>query len=63
MLAQGVPLGHSSIAVTSGFYAHLGEQLKSEAADAMDRGFETPAEFEGPWWLKSGGQTRAQTVR
>ena len=44
MLAQNVPLktiqeilGHSSIAVTSGFYAHLGEQLKRDAADAMDR--------------------------
>jgi integrase len=47
MLAQGVPLktiqeilGHSSIAVTAGFYAHLGEQLKREAADAMDRVFQ-----------------------
>lgn len=44
MLAQGVPLktiqeilGHSSIAVTSAFYAHLGDDLKRQAADAMDR--------------------------
>jgi integrase len=43
MLTLGVPLktiqevlGHSSIAVTSSFYAHLGEQLKQQAADAMD---------------------------
>ena len=43
MLAQGIPLktiqevlGHSSIAVTSGFYAHVGEELKREAARAMD---------------------------
>ena len=44
MLARGVPLkiiqeilGHSSIAVTSGFYAHLTEQLKRDAAEVMDR--------------------------
>jgi integrase len=43
MLAQGVPmktiqeiLGHSSISITADLYAHLGEQLKREAADAMD---------------------------
>jgi integrase len=49
MLTQGVPiktiqeiLGHSSIAVTSGFYAHLDEQLKREAAEAMDRVFGQP---------------------
>jgi integrase len=49
MLTQGVPiktiqeiLGHTSIAVTSGFYAHLDEQLKREAAEAMDRVFGQP---------------------
>lgn len=43
MLAQGVPLrsiqeilGHSSIALTANLYAHVGEHLKREAADAMD---------------------------
>jgi integrase len=43
MLAQGIPLrsiqeilGHSSIALTANLYAHVGEQLKREAADAMD---------------------------
>jgi integrase len=42
MLAQGIPLrsiqeilGHSSIAITANLYAHVGEQLKREAADAM----------------------------
>ncbi len=44
MLAQGVPLktiqeilGHSSLSVTSAFYCHLGDDLKRQAADAMDR--------------------------
>src|SRR5262249_28427531 len=43
MLAQGIPwrsiqeiLGHSSIALTANLYAHVGEQLTREAADAMD---------------------------
>jgi integrase len=43
MLAQGIPLrsiqdilGHGSIAMTANLYAHVGEQLKREAADAMD---------------------------
>lgn len=43
MLAQGIPLrsiqevlGHSSITLTANLYAHVGEQLKREAADAMD---------------------------
>ncbi|HVN90882.1 MAG TPA: site-specific integrase, partial [Candidatus Binataceae bacterium] len=43
MLSQDVPLktiqeilGHSSISVTAGFYAHVGEQLKHKAADAID---------------------------
>lgn len=43
MLTLGVPLktiqevlGHSSIGVTAGFYAHLGDELKQQAADAMD---------------------------
>jgi site-specific recombinase XerD len=43
MLAQGVPLraiqdilGHSSIALTANLYAHVGEQLKRQAADAMN---------------------------
>ena len=29
-------LGHSSISITADLYAHLGEQLKREATDAMD---------------------------
>jgi len=43
MLAQGIPLrsiqeilGHSSIALTANLYSHVGEQLKREAADAID---------------------------
>jgi len=43
MLAQGIPLrsiqdilGHSSIALTANLYAHVGDQLRREAADAMD---------------------------
>jgi integrase len=43
MLAQGIPLrsiqdilGHSSITLTANLYAHVGDQLKREAADAMD---------------------------
>jgi integrase len=42
MLAQGIPLrsiqeilGHGSIAMTANLYAHVGEQLKRQAADAM----------------------------
>ncbi len=43
LLAKGVALkliqdllGHSSIAVTSSFYAHVGTELKQQAANAMD---------------------------
>ena len=43
LLAQGVPLssimdvlGHSSITTTRNVYAHLGDELRSEAARAMD---------------------------
>ena len=43
MLAHGIPLrsiqdilGHSSITLTANLYAHVGEQLRREAADAMD---------------------------
>ncbi len=43
MLAQGIPLrsiqealGHSSITLTANLYAHVGEALKREAAEAMD---------------------------
>jgi hypothetical protein len=43
MLAQSIPLrsiqeilGHSSIAITANLYAQVGEQLKRDAADAMD---------------------------
>jgi integrase len=50
MLVQGVPLktiqevlGHSSLAVTSGFYAHVGEELKRQAAAAMDAIFQPAA--------------------
>lgn len=44
MLSQGVPLavvsatlGHAGIAVTADYYAHVEQQLRREAADAMDR--------------------------
>lgn len=43
LLAQGVPLssimdvlGHSSITTTRDVYAHLGDELRDEAAQAMD---------------------------
>jgi integrase len=43
LLAKGIPLkliqdllGHSSIAVTSAFYAHVAEELREQAATAMD---------------------------
>jgi integrase len=43
-IREGVPhkmiqelLGHSSIAVTSGFYAHLDAEFNQQGADAMDR--------------------------
>jgi integrase len=43
LLAKGVPLklvqdllGHSSIAVTSAFYAHVADEMKQQAANAMD---------------------------
>ena len=52
MLAQGIPLrsiqdilGHSSISLTANLYAHVGEQLRREAADAMDAIF---ASQKGP---------------
>jgi len=44
MLAQGVPLavisnvlGHASYAITADVYARVGDELKGEAAAAMDR--------------------------
>jgi integrase len=44
LLAAGVPLrtisetlGHSTIAITADTYAHLGDELRRDAADAMDR--------------------------
>jgi hypothetical protein len=41
-------LGHSSIAVTSNFYAHLDEEFKRQGADAMDRILgEHPAHIRG----------------
>jgi integrase len=43
LLAKGVPLklvqdllGHSSIAVTSAFYAHVADEMRQQAANAMD---------------------------
>ncbi len=56
MLSQGVALkviqeilGHSSLAVTAGFYAHVGDALKREAAAAMD------ALLTGATGAKTGG--------
>jgi integrase len=53
MLAQGIPLrsiqeilGHGSIAMTANLYAHVGEQLKRQAADAMDAVLSGPAKVE-----------------
>jgi integrase len=54
MLREGTPLkliqellGHSSIAVTSGFYLHLDDEFKRQGADAMDRALgEHPANIK-----------------
>ena len=51
MLAQGVPLstisdilGHSGIRITADTYAHLTDELKRDAANAMDAAFGNTAE-------------------
>ncbi|MGI9624047.1 MAG: tyrosine-type recombinase/integrase, partial [Acidimicrobiales bacterium] len=43
LLTEGVPLssisdmlGHSSLAITADIYAYVGEELRSETADAME---------------------------
>ena len=49
LLAAGVPLkvvsdqlGHAGITITADYYAHVGRELRREAADAMDRTLAEP---------------------
>ena len=70
MLAQGVPLstisdilGHSGIRITADTYAHLTDELKRDAANAMTQPSERPRNrpVSAPWvhrWVHSEGQGR-----